>query len=182
MILHSEVIRQMLIYLQMIETEEDKVKFASIYDRYRDYMLTVAHRISDNEEDAEDAVHQAFLYVIENLGKIRDTTSRQTRAYLVIITEHMALNIIRKNKRYVSVEDMDQIPGIEVPLSVEHDLADAISKLPGYYREVLLLRYYEGYSPREIAKSLGLSKSNVEKILWRAKQALRKELELRGAV
>ena len=41
MILHSEVIRQMLIYLQMIETEEDKVKFASIYDRYRDYMLTV---------------------------------------------------------------------------------------------------------------------------------------------
>ena len=112
MILHSEVIRQMLIYLQMIETEEDKVKFASIYDRYRDYMLTMAHRISDNEEDAEDAVHQAFLYVIENLGKIRDTTSRQTRAYLVIITEHMALNIIRKNKRYVSVEDMDQIPGI----------------------------------------------------------------------
>ena len=100
----------------------------------------------------------------------------------MIITEHMALNIIRKNKRYVSVEDMDQIPGIEVPLSVEHDLADAISKLPGYYREVLLLRYYGGYSPREIAKSLGLSKSNVEKILWRAKQALRKELELRGAV
>lgn len=182
MILHSEVIRQMLIYLQMIETEEDKVKFASIYDRYRDYMLTVAHRISDNEEDAEDAVHQAFLYVIENLGKIRDTTSRQTRAYLVIITEHMALNIIRKNKRYVSVEDMDQIPGIEVPLSVEHDLADAISKLPGYYREVLLLRYYVGYSPREIAKSLGLSTSNVEKILWRAKQALHKELELGGAV
>lgn len=182
MILQSEVIRQMLIYLQMIETEEDKEKFASIYDRYRDYMLTVAHRISDNEEDAEDAVHQAFLYVIENLGKIRDTTSRQTRAYLVIITEHMALNIIRKNKRYVSVEDMDQIPGIEVPLSVEHDLADAISKLPGYYREVLLLRYYVGYSPKEIAKSLALSTSNVEKILWRAKQALRKELELGGAV
>ena len=56
----------MLIYLQTIKTEEDKVKFASIYDRYRDYMLTVAHRISDNEEDAEDAVHQPFLYVIEN--------------------------------------------------------------------------------------------------------------------
>ena len=49
--------RQMLIYLQMIETEEEKVKFLSLYDRYRDYMLTAAHRISDNEEDAEDAVH-----------------------------------------------------------------------------------------------------------------------------
>lgn len=169
----------MLIYLQMIETEEDRIKFVSIYDRYRDYMLTVAYRISNNEEDA---VHQAFMYVIENLGKIKDITSRQTRAYLVIITEHMALNIIRKHKRYVSMEDMDQMPGIEVPISIEDDLADAISKLPGYYREVLLLRYYEGYTPKEIARSLGLSKSNVEKILWRAKQALRKELQLGGAV
>ena len=51
MVLYGEVMRQM-IYLQMIETEEEKVKFLSLYDRYRDYMLTAAHRISDNEEDA----------------------------------------------------------------------------------------------------------------------------------
>ena len=172
----------MLIYLQMIQTDEDKAKFVSIYERYKDYMLTVAKRISHNKEDAEDAVHQAFIYIIKNLGKIRDINSPQTKAYLVIVTEHMMLNIIRKNKRYVFIEDMEQISGIEVTLSVENSLADSMSKLPGYYREVLLLRYYEGYSPNEIAKSLGLSKSNVEKILWRAKRALRKELELGGAV
>lgn len=50
----------MLIYLQMIESEADKSKFEQLYLKYRSLMLRVAMRILHNEQDAEDAVHQAF--------------------------------------------------------------------------------------------------------------------------
>lgn len=51
----------MLVYLQMIETEEDRHKFEIIYRAYRDELFTLANRILNNEHDAEDAVHYGFL-------------------------------------------------------------------------------------------------------------------------
>jgi len=51
----------MLIYLQMIENEEEKLKFIQIYEKYKDLMFYVAKHILGNDADAEDAVHEAFL-------------------------------------------------------------------------------------------------------------------------
>ena len=53
----------MLIYLQMIESEEDKSKFEAIYNKYRYLMFSVANRVLNNQYDAEDAVHQAFISI-----------------------------------------------------------------------------------------------------------------------
>ena len=50
----------MIIYLQMIDTPEDRSKFEQIYLEYRGLMFHVANEILHNEQDAEDAVHQAF--------------------------------------------------------------------------------------------------------------------------
>ncbi len=62
----------MIIYLQMIESDEDKSKFEQLYIMYKGLMFHVAMKILKNEFDAEDAVHQAFLSLIENLKKISD--------------------------------------------------------------------------------------------------------------
>lgn len=56
----------MIIYLQMIESDEDKSKFEQLYIMYKGLMFHVAMKILKNEFDAEDAVHQAFLSLIEN--------------------------------------------------------------------------------------------------------------------
>lgn len=77
----------MIIYLQMIESDEDKSKFEQLYIMYKGLMFHVAMKILKNEFDAEDAVHQAFLSLIENLKKISDVKCPKTRAYIVIITE-----------------------------------------------------------------------------------------------
>ena len=61
----------MIIYLQMIESDEDKSKFEQLYIMYKGLMFHVAMKILKNEFDAEDAVHQAFLSLIENLKKNR---------------------------------------------------------------------------------------------------------------
>ena len=81
----------MIIYLQMIESDEDKSKFEQLYIMYKGLMFHVAMKILKNEFDAEDAVHQAFLSLIENLKKISDVKCPKTRAYIVIITERKIL-------------------------------------------------------------------------------------------
>ena len=71
----------MIIYLQMIESDEDKSKFEQLYIMYKGLMFHVAMKILKNEFDAEDAVHQAFLSLIENLKKISDVKCPKTRTY-----------------------------------------------------------------------------------------------------
>ena len=60
----------MLIYMMMLETPEEKSLFEQIYLEYRGLMFHVAYEILHNEQDAEDAVHQAFVKIAENIKKI----------------------------------------------------------------------------------------------------------------
>lgn len=50
----------MLIYLQVIDAPEDRDQFITLYETYRGLMFYVANQILQNEQDAEDAVHDAF--------------------------------------------------------------------------------------------------------------------------
>ena len=51
----------MLLYMAMIESEEDRSKFEIIFYEYRDLMYSVAKKILHDDRDAEDAVQEAFL-------------------------------------------------------------------------------------------------------------------------
>ena len=53
----------MLIYLQMLESPEEKSILEQIYLEYRGLMYHVAYEILHNEQDAEDAVHHAFVKI-----------------------------------------------------------------------------------------------------------------------
>ena len=74
----------------------------------------------------------------------------------------------------------DLIGGVDIPLPGDHGLSDAMAQLPARYREMLLLRYDNGYSTREIAKLFGISPDAAQKLLWRSKQALQTILDKEG--
>lgn len=167
----------MITYLQAIETDADKDKFEDIYMTYRGLMFHAAYQVLKNRPDAEDAVHQAFLSVICNLKKISQVNCPKTRAYIVVITENKAIDILRKRSKQVDMEFDDSAYGVEIPLPGDCGLADAMAQLPAAYREVLLLRYYNGYTVGEIAPMLHMTKSGAQKLLWRARVALRKRME-----
>lgn len=59
----------MLIYLQLIETPEDRSRFEQLYIAYRDLMFYIARKILGNNQDAEDAVHDAFVTVAKKFQK-----------------------------------------------------------------------------------------------------------------
>ena len=169
----------MLNYLQMIESEDDKAKFEQLYLTYRGLMFYIANQILHNEQDAEDCVHQAFLSILENLNKISKVRCPKTRSYVVIIVERKSLDLLRKAKHETLTEIEDAFRGVEIPMPGDNGLADAMTALPADYREILLLRYDNGYSAGEIAKMLNITLANTRKKLWRAKRMLQECLERR---
>ena len=150
----------MLIYLQMIETPEDQSKFEQIYEKYLGLMYHVALKILENHEDAEDAVHQAFVSIAENIKTIHPADCPETKSYIVITIESKSIDIIRHRKRVTNVIEFDETMwGIEIPDEDRFDMAALVGRLPARYREVLLLRFDNGYTTKEIAKILNLSPS-----------------------
>lgn len=166
----------MLSYILLIETEEDKSKFERIYNNYRQTMYYAAYHILKNEHTAEDIVHQAFLRVIDHLDKIDENNCHKTKAFLVVITEHLAIDYYRKQKRanIVSYEEMELYVADE---QIEQDddvneIISAIELLPINYSSVLRLKYSQGYQDSEIARILNITEDNVRKRISRAKKKL----------
>ena len=170
----------MIVYLQMLENLSDRDKFTLLYNKYRKLMLYVANQILNNQDDSEDAVHEAFLSIIRNIKKIQDTDRPETRSYIVIITERKAINILQKRSLAIPYDESNELMGIVIPAPGDFGIADALSQLPARYRELILLRYANGYSTKEIAALLGMTQKNVQKVLWRAKKQLEQKLNQLG--
>lgn len=164
----------MLIYLQLIDDPADRVKFEDLYRTYRSLMLYVANQILHNQQDAEDAVHEAFLAVAKNFSKISSIPRHKIKSYLVTITERKAIDLYRRKQRHPTGEFLEELEGVTVEYSGDDGLAQCILNLPARYREMILLKYEQGLTNRELAKVLHLSEDAVRKLDQRARDALEK--------
>ena len=163
----------MLVYLQMVETAEQRSLLETLYMTNRQLMYGVAFRILRNQEDAEDAVHQAFVKIAENITKISDPNCPKTRSFVVTIVENKAIDIYNKRKKHPLLPYEEAVEGMTVEYSGDNELTACLAKLPANYRNFLMLKYYHGYTTRETAKLLGLSLFNAQKLDQRAKAKLK---------
>lgn len=173
----------MLMFMQMLETADERSRFELLFHTYRNVMFHVANRILDNEHDAEDAVQQAFFAILKHMYKISEIECPQTRSFVVTIVERKAIDIYRAKRRNAV------LPFEEAYVTLSHkseaeealhrtDLAKAMAMLPAKYRELLFLKYDNGYSEEEIAAICSMTRANVKKTIQRAKKKL--ELILEG--
>ena len=167
----------MLVYLQAMDSPEDRTRFEALYRAYRGLMFHVANRILRNPQDAEDAVQQAFLALAESEAHLPAELGPGARALAAVAAERKAIDLYRFKARHPAAE-LEEI-GQESPPS-DGTLAGAMAALPPRYREALLLKYYNGYSAKEVAAFLGTTPGNVRQLIRRAKEKLAAELAERG--
>jgi len=169
------------IYLAVIDVEQDKNKFEILYTTYRKLMFYIANQILKDEYLAEDATHQAFLKIIENIDKIEDVHCHKTKSYIVIIVKNNAINLYNKRKRNTTIplEQMEFCISDESFSRLEDldYLTKTVMKLPVIYKEVLTLKYVQECSNAEIAQTLGISEATVRKRLERARHKLEESLK-----
>ena len=165
----------MLIYLQIIETDEEKSKFESIYKAYRGLMYHVAFERMHHEQDAEDVVHHVFMKIAENI-KIIEPVSPRTKQLVVTMVNNHVTDVFRSRGRHPTAaydEELLNMPSTVSP-DCENLLTECILKLPEQQRMVIWLKYVYGYSLREISKLLDTSLVWTQKIDQRAKKKLKK--------
>lgn len=162
----------MMIYLQMIETEEERSKFERIYTEYRGLMYHIAFKVLQQEQDAEDAVHLAFVSIAENISIIEEPGPKM-KSYTSIIVENKAINILNRRQRLPFSPLEQEEMGITVEYDGSNGLIACINQLPALQRQVIWLKYNYGYSLREIADMLQISHAWASKLDQRAKAKLR---------
>jgi len=171
----------LLVYLTLIDEEQQKEKFELLYEKYRKPMFYAANRILNDTYLAEDAVHQAFINIIKYLDRIDDVGCHKTRTLIVIIVENISISLYRQRKRYNTVDyddyEFNLYSDEETEAVVFEKLGtDIILKnireLPESDSRILSLRYIVELSDKEIAALLGLTHSAVRKRLERARKKL----------
>ena len=169
----------MLVYLAVIEGPGQKAKFETVYHQYKGLMYYAAFRILNNASDAEDAVHDAFVKIAENMEKISDPVCPKTQSYVVTIVENKAIDLYRRKQRRGALP-LEETEGLSVSPREPLGLAECITKLPPNYRQMILLKYYQGFSCAEIASLLDITLSAAQKLDQRAKEKLRQIAKKEG--
>ena len=162
-----------MIYLQTIDSPARRSKFETIYRTYRDPMYRVALAILKNPQDAEDAVHSAFVCIAENIRKLEGADSLKTKGYIVTVVRSRAIDLYRKKQAHPHGEYNDALLGVRQQYEGGNEVAKCMLKLPEKQRNVLVLKYCHGYELKQIAKMLSISYQNALKIEQRAKEKLR---------
>jgi len=183
----------------------DPAAFEELVRRHGPRLLRVARRMMGSEEDARDAVQDAFVAVFKSIGKFEAHSQLSTWLHRVLI--NACLMRLRSRRRRPEEDIEEYLPrfaedGHQVERSVAWperplEAADAmieraelsslvrasIDMLPETYRVVLLMRDIEELSTDEVAEMLGISANAVKIRLHRARQALRTLLDphMRGA-
>ncbi len=170
----------LVFYLQMLDTPEEKIRFEQIYREYRGLMCHLADNILHNRQDAEDAVHNAFLRIIKKFSELRTAPAEDLAPQLVVIVRNEAISLLRKKKDAAPLEDWDGFAESSDDIASYHALVDSFAHLPQTYRAVMEMKLLSGYSDGEIAAKLGLSKTAVSTRISRGRQLLRSIVEREG--
>ena len=170
----------LICYLQMLDTPEEKIRFEQLYLKYRGPMYRVADGILRNRQDAEDAVHNAFLRIIKHFKRFQNAPAQDLAPWVTVIARNEAISLQRKRRGETPLEDWDGLAETLESVTDYHALVDIFTRLPQTYRAALEMKLLLGYSDGEIAARLNLSKTAVSTRISRGRQLLRDIVEREG--
>jgi RNA polymerase sigma factor (sigma-70 family) len=151
----------------------------TLYNLYSKAMYNLAYRITNNREDAEDVLQEAFVECFRNLASFRFEST--FGAWLKAILINRSINHLRKKK--VNLVLQENLPDVSDETEEGNDyiystekVFKGIEALPDGYRIILTLYLLEGYDHQEISQILGITESTSKSQYSRAKDKLRKLL------
>ncbi len=161
----------------------DSKLLKELYNKFYRELYLYLYSLSKNREITEDLVQETFLKAILSLS---DSHSNM-RAWLYMVARNLYYNFAKKEKPKESLEEAEQIPSDSEPV-IEKIIKDerrrlcfeALQKLGGAKKEVLMLQYFGNLSQKEIAATLNITPENVRVLSYRGKKELKKYMEENG--
>lgn len=169
----------------------DKQALEALIELYRRGLLRFIYGYVKDTFLAEDILEDTFIEIYFRRS-FKDTGEASFKTYLYTVARNKSLNAIKKRhrKREVSIEALPKetewfLSGADTEEMVQNAwrkqiLHAAISSLKQEYREVLLLRFFDGLSPKRIACVIKRNEKQVYNLLARGKTALKEILTAEG--
>ena len=167
----------------------DRGALELLFLRYSRSVLTVGRRILRDRAEAEDLVHDVFLFVLDKCS-LFNPAKGSARAWLARVAYHRALDrrkYLVRRYFYDTPDSEEFIPGVEDlchengPESVEFCywqsyLQRALEALTGDQRRTLELHFFQGLTVNEISELTGQSAVNVRHHYYRGLEHLRNQM------
>lgn len=160
--------------------------FACIYIRYENRLLQYIKRITNTSDiEAEDILQDAFIKIWKNLNEFDSGLKFSSWIYRIVHNE--AISHWRKHKNVhqfleTTLIDKDLIDQMDQDIAfyMENELKERkviahLNALPGKYKEILILRFFENLSYEEISDILKIPEGTVATRINRAKKELRRK-------
>jgi len=154
----------------------DPSAFDALYHRYKHWVVSLATRFTGDPEQALDVLQETFLYLLSKFPGFK-LTSRLT-TFLYPAVKNLSIGARRKSSKFMGGDRPLDALAAPAP-AAPSELTRVISALPEGQREVVLMRFVEGFSLEEIADALAIPLGTVKSRLHNALAALRADPRVR---
>ncbi len=163
----------------------DQAAFEAIVQRYERQIYTFIYRMMGDVDDAYDLTQDCFVRAYRSLGNTN--ADLNVSAWLHRIASNACLDVLRRRKRIrwlpwdtskheqlLEGSHAEDPEGASISQETSGLVQQTLAKMSPRNRAALIMREYEGMSCEEIGEVLGLSRSAVKSILFRAREEFRK--------
>jgi len=152
--------------------------FESLFQRYKTAIFNLSFRMMGNYEEAEDMTQDIFAKGFENLHKFRGEASFKTWIYKIGSTT--CIDALRRKKSLWGIlrKITEGQKKLEENVSNYDEKAwvqETLKALPENQRLLLVLRYIQGFSNKEISQILNCSEGSLKVKLYRAREGFKKK-------
>jgi RNA polymerase sigma-70 factor, ECF subfamily len=166
----------------------DRASFAEFYDRHSTLMFSVACKILNDTNEAEDVLQEAFMQIWEKAAKF-DPKLGKASSWAAILVRNKAIDRIRASQRRTRLAEeagAEQASTAKVDDTANeavygHEKANmiqsAIVELPSEQRQAIELAYFSGLTQDEISKKLNQPLGTIKARIRRGLLKLRDQLE-----
>lgn len=148
--------------------------FGEIYNQYVSHALRLAYALLHDQSAAEDAVQEAFIRAYYHREKF--DKSKKFKPWFDRILINECKRILGRRKQFMDIEEAERMEDFSSSADESDEiqtLRSSIDRLAPKYKEVILLKYMQGYSEVEIAQILLIPRSTVKSRLFEARNKLK---------
>jgi len=158
--------------------EEREKAFAILYDKYKNFVYDFGRTMGLSRDLCFDFIQVVFFRLFEKINKFKE--GKEFFPWFFSLVRNECINFIKRNKKFINNSDNDISTSVENlnldEFSIVNEIRDFLNTLPYEEREVIFLKYYQGFDCKEIAKIIGVSERKTYILIERAVEKIRKHL------
>ena len=147
--------------------------FDALYHRHRDWVYRLAYRFTHHHDDALDVLQETFAYVARKFPGF--TLTAGMTSFLYPVVKNTSITLLKRKRREVAFDPAAIPETAEAAIGPADDLFAVLAGLSDDHREILLLRFVDGFTLDEIATALQIPIGTAKSRLHHAIAQLRED-------